>query len=123
MISVDYFYVQECMDSLELENEGNCRIGLWNDDNQHWYMGIITSCGWSTIFKMGPYDANGNPDKFSFTFNRFYTEYNQSKLYKTIKEYINDGKKCITQAMTVSDVEFMEAMSKIKLLEVPNVNE
>ena len=61
MISVDYFYVQECMDSLELENEGNCRIGLWNDDNQHWYMGIITSCGWSTIFKMGPYDANGNP--------------------------------------------------------------
>lgn len=124
MISVDYFYTQVSEDTLDVEDEGNCVVQVFNDDGIHWDFYTCTSLGWTTCIQMGPFDIDGQPDKYSFNFNRINTEFNSIKIQKNLEKFINDPRKSITQAMEVEYEEFIKDLEAIKFLkEIKDVNE
>ena len=119
MISVDYFYVREHQDSVTIDNEGDFILRVYNDDGDTWYLYAHTSLGWTTVIQIGSYDLNGNINEYNFTFQRFVMEFDVRKIKNIVDKFINDNRKCVTQAEIIEDnEEFIDALGKMNLLEV-----
>lgn len=113
MKTFDYFYTRTAMDTLNVENVGNCCIECANDDGLFYYLIINTSLGLTDIFTYGPIipDINELPKNVSCTYKSI--EYNEKKLEAIISDFINDGYKKVTQAREIQIVDALNSCQDI----------
>ena len=108
-----YMYVQDNLDSIDIEDIGNVSLQLINDLGQCWYMLVSTSLGWTTIKTFGPMSLTDDILLYHFQLNYDLEEYNDSKLIKKIDKFINDPKKLITQIFFVDKNESIEKLKRL----------
>lgn len=109
----EYLYKIEAMGTIEIEDIANCCVIATNDLYQEYILIIQTILGDTRVIKYGPKNTEFNePCPFiNYTYNNF--QYSQHKIIKIIDDFINDGKKGISQVQIV-DIE--EAKNHIKNL-------
>lgn len=120
-MTFEYFYTKQCMDTLEVEDIGNCTIQALNDDGLIWYMVIQTSLGWTKIFEYGPCapDFNELPKAVNCNFSRI--DFDEKKVYKRIDEFLNNSFRKITQAFIVEeDTAWCDCKSIIEYMQDKN---
>lgn len=107
-----YNYMKQIqyLDSIEIDNIGNCIIEAFTDDGDVYYLIIRTVLGVSRIFQMGPIQ-NGATIECYCQFKQL--DYDDYKIDKIINKFIS-GNQLITQ-INVFDIE-----SKNDILEVTN---
>ena len=117
--SFDYLYLLQAQNSLEVEDIGNTCIHILNDAGYEWYMIISTELGETQIKTFGPFHVD-MPNYFNRGFNYNYTciEYKESRISNMIDNFINDGKKLISQAIVCEKEEAYEKLSKINFKEM-----
>ena len=108
-----YLYVQQSLDSIDIEDFGNVSLQLNNDMAECWYLLVKTNLGWTTIQTFGPMSLENSKISYHFSYNYDYKEYNDTKLIKQIDKFINDPKKMITQ---IFFVDYDESIEKLKNL-------
>lgn len=83
---------------LEVDDIGQCVIQANNDLAEEFYLIIKTELGWTEIMEYGPCvpDLPLLQLNYNIKYSRF--EYNQGKIERTIDKFLNDPKRCITQA-------------------------
>lgn len=113
-MTIDYYYVQEAMDSIEIEDIGNVSIQVNNDSGESWLLQIVTDLGWVTVKQFGPVSVDELSLGYSFLYNYFKMEYKESKIVKVIQNFVNSSTKNITQALVISDDDFQSILNKIK---------
>lgn len=101
-----YLKTETYMDSIDIEDPGNCYITVMNDDAKEWYLRTSTSLGWCDMQVFGPLTVDDDSLGYSFSlrYNRF--EYNGKKVYKLINDFINDPKKTVTQAFVIEQDDY-----------------
>lgn len=100
----DYLYQENPLDSIEVEDIGNCVIQAFNDMGYEWYLIIETSLGDSYIQEFGPFFPDiENYFPKGFKYNFYKLQYKESKLSKIIENFINDPKKLITQVLCIEE--------------------
>ena len=92
-----YLYVQQSLDSIDIEDIGNVTLQLNNDLGECWYLIITTKLGWSTIQTFGPINIQDDIIPYHFQYNYDLIEFNDTKLIKRIDKFINEPKRLITQ--------------------------
>lgn len=109
-----YLYVQQNLDSIDIENIGNVSLQLNNDLGDCWFLIIKTSLGWTTIHEFGPLNAS-NTEELGYHFQYKYDkqEYNDTKLIKRIDKFMNDPKKMITQIFFIDGDEALTSLHNI----------
>lgn len=108
-----YLYVQESLDSIDIEDIGNVALQLNNDLGECWYLLISTKLGWTSIQQFGPMSLVDNflLYNFMYTYNKF--EFNDTKIIKRIDKFINDPKKLVTQIFFVNPDEILEKLKNL----------
>ena len=86
---------------LEVEDIGQCAIQANNDLGEEYYLITKTELGWTELLDYGPFvpDLELLPINYNIKYSRI--EYNQSKIERAIDKFLNDPKRCITQAKVV----------------------
>ena len=51
----EYFYTQQAVGQLNIEDLGNCAIEAFNDEGSHYYLVIKTQLGQSIVMEAGPF--------------------------------------------------------------------
>ena len=103
------------MDSIDIDDIGNCCIQAFNDYGLEWILKIETKLGWSTTKIFGPFEVNNNSMSDSFMYAKSACEFNHKKIYKKIDDFINDSKKEITQVFLIEDDIYLEKLNNIVL--------
>lgn len=104
-MNIEYFKQLQAMDSIEIEDIGNCSIEACNDSGAFWYLIIKTNYGMSEILEYGPIvpDINELPNSVICDYSKI--EFMEGKLKKIIDMFLNNGKRQITQAREISKEE------------------
>lgn len=86
---------------LDVDNIGDCVIQANTDLGEEYYLIVKTELGWTEILDYGPVtpDLELLPINYNIKYSRI--EYNQSKIERIIDKFLNDAKRCITQAKVV----------------------
>ena len=89
---------------LDVDNIGECVLVCNNDFGEEYYLIIHTVLGYTQMIEYGPIvpDLSQLCLTYQITYNRF--EYNQGKIERAIDKFLNNPKRCITQAR-ISTVE------------------
>ena len=89
---------------LDVENIGHCILQANDDFGKEYYLIILTELGWTEILEYGPCcpDLFQLPPDYQIKYSRI--EYNQGRIERTIDKFLNDGKRIITQAKVVEDI-------------------
>lgn len=109
----EYMHVTTAMDSISIEDIGNCALEEFNDDGKQWFLFISTNLGRTVIIEFGPFDS-GNLDDFNFYFNRRNIEYKESYIDKTIKKFVENPTRMITQVSIIDTNKIIEALDVVK---------
>ena len=110
-----YIYELVSLDSLDIEDIGNCTLKCFNDFGDAYYFNSKTSLGWVTIKQVGPLSSNDFEQSYIYSYRYTKKEYNQKMLYTTIDKFINDPKKHITQVFIISEDEFYDKIHELPL--------
>lgn len=99
----EYFYTQQAVGQLNIEDLGNCAIEAFNDEGSHYYLVIKTQLGQSIVMEAGPFaiDIPILEKSVSVTYKRI--EYNESKLKGIIEKFLNNPYRKITQAQEIEE--------------------
>ena len=89
------------MQSLDVDNIGDCAIEAWNEEGMYYHIIIRTDCGMSTITTSGPVMPNVDLLPSGFKQDLYIMPYKEDKLMKTIANFLNDGSKKIKEAKTM----------------------
>lgn len=111
----NYVRTLNYMDSIDIDDIGNCCIQAFNDYGLEWILKIETKLGWSTTKIFGPFEVNNNSMSDSFMYAKSACEFNHKKIYKKIDDFINDSKKEITQVFLIEDDIYLEKLNNIVL--------
>lgn len=89
---------------LDVENIGQCVIQANNDFGEEFYLIIMTELGYTEILEYGPClpDMQLLHADYQIKYSRI--DYNEGKIEKQIDRFLNNPKRCITQAK-VTDIE------------------
>ena len=104
------------MDSISVENVGNCVLEAYNDDGDKYLLVIRTALGISRILQIGPISTTVNTNCFE---SFIQIDYDENKISKIIDKFLN-GNSSITQvesysAETKEDFkEFTDSLPNIK---------
>lgn len=113
-MTIEYFYVQEAMDSIDVDDIGNVNIQVNNDSGCSWLLSIATELGWTCIKQFGPVNLDDLKLGYSFYYSYYKIEYKESKLIKIIKDFVNSSTKNVTQAFIIDETDFNDIFNKIK---------
>ena len=108
-----YLYVQQNLDSIDIEDIGNVSLQLNNDLGECWYLLVSTNLGWTTIQTFGPVNLTDDIIPYHFQYNYDLMEFSDTKLIKRIDKFINDPKRVITQIFFVSKDESLEKLKRL----------
>ena len=102
MRTFDFNISHLALNSIDIEDIGNCAIECKNDDNLFFILIIRTTMGTSSIYTCGPFnpDVNLLPTGFSSSLTRL--DFNISKIEKIIMSFLNDKYAKITSAQEIS---------------------
>ena len=107
----EYVYVKQSMDSLDIDDIGNCYLETCNDTGECFYLAIRTSLGFSRVVEYGPYADGIRLPSVSAVFNQF--EYNEKKLNKIIYLFLNNPGRQITQARELTEEEYRDIITHL----------
>lgn len=110
----EYMHVTTAMDSIEIEDIGNCNITAFNDEGDVWLLSIKTKLGFSEIIETGPFDTGKTPNFNYFLYRRNSFEYKENKLDKIIEKFINSPNKFITQVLLIDNDEVITYLQNLK---------
>lgn len=110
-----YVYEITSLDSLEINDIGNCSLKCFNDLGDSFYLDIKTELGWTTIKQLGPLKLDSFNDAYNYSFSYLKKEFNEKNLHKLIDSFLNDNKRCITQAFIIDSDEFLTKLEEMPL--------
>ena len=93
---------------LDVEDIGQCVIQATNDLGEEFYLIIKTDLGWTEILEYGPCVPDMELRQLNYQIKYSRIEYNQSKIERAIDKFLNDPKRCITQAKVTDISEIRE---------------
>lgn len=111
-MNFEYLKTETYMDSIDIEDTGNCVININNDDAQEWFMKIDTYLGWTSVTTFGPMVIDSDTMPTFYSYNHFEMEFNEKKIYKTIRDFINNPRNNITQVFE-GDIDLYEERLKV----------
>lgn len=94
--SIPYLYQEQPMDSLTVDDAGNCAISAYNDDGELYLLIVITKYGVTRLLEYGPFRGGSRVTYCSCVFDQF--DYNEKKLFKKFEKFLNNPSRMITQA-------------------------
>ena len=50
-----YLKTEAYMDSIDIDDIGNCFLQIYNDDGREWLMSVKTKLGWTIVKTFGPF--------------------------------------------------------------------
>lgn len=109
----NYVRTESFMDSIDIEDVGNCYIQAFNDEGLEWLMHVQTYLGWTKVKTFGPFVCDTNSMNTSFSYITHELEFKEKKLYKEINEFINNPKRNITQVFLVDEDTYLEKLNNI----------
>lgn len=104
-MQIKYFHMVTAMDSIEIEDVGQCAIEACNDSGAFYYLIIKTRDGFSDILEYGPIVLDVKILPKSVICNYTHIEYDQKKIVKIIDTFLNNPKRNITQAREIDKEE------------------
>lgn len=104
----DYLRTTTALDTIEIEDIGNCAVNAMNDDAEEWFLIINTYEGWTETIEFGPLVVDDDDIKTYFKYDKFSSDYSEKKIGRSIDRFINDPKRMITQVFEV-DKEFAKS--------------
>ena len=114
-MTFNYLRTETYMDSIDIDDIGNCIIQVFNDEGREWLMSINTKLGWTKIKTFGPFILDSNQMDINFYYSTNEFEYKEKKIYKVIDDFINNPKKQITQIFIIDEGIFNEKLLSISL--------
>jgi hypothetical protein len=104
----DYFRVITSADSIDIEDIGNCCIRAFNDAGAEFILIIESSLGQCRIFNYGPImvDIDTLPKNVGCFYQRM--AFNQPKVAKIIRDFLNNSKYNITQVELIDKEEALK---------------
>lgn len=108
MISFPYFIKSDAQAELLVEDIGNFAIKAFNDRGCEFIIIIETKLGNTRVFTFGPVipDLDLLPQRCGCEIEKF--NFNNGKIMKTIRSFLNDPYNKITQAFEVTKEEALE---------------
>ena len=102
MRSFDFNISYLALNSINIDDIGNCAIEGSNDDNLFYLFITRTTMGTTSVFTCGPFnpDLALLPTGFKTTYTRL--EFSLPKLEKMIRSFLNDKDAKITNASVIS---------------------
>lgn len=100
------------MDSINIENIGECCLECCNDLGEAYYLWITTSLGMTKVLQYGPELDGITPPYCSYFFQQF--QYSEMKIDKLIAKFIGDPKKAISQIQQVDPSEIIDKLIDLK---------
>ena len=102
----EYFRVVQSMDSIEVEDIGNCALRAFTDEGLEYLLVVDTKLGETRVFTFGPIlpDIEVLPTKVICTYEKI--KYAESRIDKAIKTFVNQ--QGITQVENISREEALE---------------
>ena len=107
----DYFITTQSMGLLSIEDIGNCAIDGFNDRGEEFILVVDTNLGRTRIFTFGPFiqDMETLPNEVSCILKQI--NYSIQNISKQIRQWINNPRYNITQAM---EIDKEEALNKCR---------
>lgn len=101
----NYYFTTQAIGNLLIDDIGNCAIEANSDDGCFYYFVSKTTLGFTRIFQYGPLVKSSDVMHKSVrcTFKRI--EYDQNKVAKEIKSFLNQPFVTITQAIEIDPKE------------------
>lgn len=93
---------------VDIDNTGNFALEAQNDLGMFWFLVVRTLLGNSEVLSFGPIDIDSDEPLSSYECSYNTDEYNERKLNKTIRLWLNDRVKHLIDARPV---EISEALS------------
>lgn len=112
--SFEYLYTVKANDALDIDDIGNVCVHVLNDAGYEWYLIIETEMGRTYTKTFGPFHVdmpNCFSEGFSFYFSK--SDYKESRICGMIDKFLNDPKKCISQAFVCDPVEAYDKLNEI----------
>ena len=97
----DYFRLTTALDSIDIDDIGNCCINSINDSGEEWFLIVKTCEGWTEITEFGPLLVDTGRLPSYFMYNRFSYDFSEKKISAVIDKFINNPKRAITQVFEV----------------------
>lgn len=111
----NYLKTETYMDSIDIDDIGNCFLQVYNDEGREWLMSISTKLGWTNVKTFGPFILDSNTMDNNFYYSKNELEFKEKKIYHIIDDFINNPKKQITQIFIIDEDTFNDKLSSIKL--------
>ncbi len=110
-----YLKTEAYMDSIDIDDIGNCFLQIYNDEGKEWLMSVKTKLGWTIVKTFGPFILDSNTMDSNFSYFKKELEFKEKKLYNIIDDFINNPHKQITQIFIIDENTFNDKLSSIKL--------
>ena len=110
-----YLKTEAYMDSIDIDDIGNCFLQIYNDDGREWLMSVKTKLGWTNVKTFGPFILDSNTMDSNFYYSKNELEFKEKKIYHIIDDFINNPKRQITQIFIIDEDTFNDKLSSIKL--------
>ena len=91
------------LDSIEIENIGDCCIQAFNDMGEEYYLIVETRYGQTKVLEYGPFLGGAIPDFCYEKYSQF--QYSENKIEKIIDKFLSSHE--LTQAVEI-DMEDIE---------------
>lgn len=97
----DYLRTTTALDTIDIEDIGNCAINAINDDAEEWFLIINTYEGWTETIEFGPLVVDTEDLRTFFKYDKYACDFSEKKIGRSIDKFINDPKRMITQVFEV----------------------
>lgn len=101
----EYMRVISSLDTIAVPDIGNCILQERNDLGLTWYLYIRTVIGRTTIIEMGPF-IDTEIFETGFSIKKKTVEFREKIVDSTLKRFIEDPKRDVTQVQIIDNEEF-----------------
>jgi hypothetical protein len=102
---IGYYGSYTTLNTLNIKSIGNCSIEATNDDGDFFYLVVFSSSGKTYIATCGPVTPDIEELKTGFSCSLTIIDFNEVKLYRIIKFWLNNKNYKITSAQLIARKE------------------
>lgn len=110
--SFEYMAQTTYLDTITVDNIGECCIEAFNDLGQSWYLWVTTKLGKTKVLEYGPYFDGIKPDSCYCSFMKF--DYSDMKVDRIINKFLNNTSRRITQTKIVDPKDIIDYIVPLK---------
>lgn len=111
----EYLATSSYSDSIEIDNVGETTLLAINNEGHLWVLDITTKIGQTITLSIGPFNMQDYKPLENFSYIRKKFEYNQPKLNKMIKDFINNPYNDISTVDIIDKDKLYELIDSVKL--------